>query len=115
MAEHFVYTEGVRGSSPLAPTVTAGSTSSEVGPLCHVLTEKVCGMKWDEVRKLYPDRWLLIEAVHAHSDSAERMLDDLNVLEPFADSVAAMHHYAQLHHQTPQRELYVVHTSRESL
>src|SRR5690242_16425946 len=30
LAEHFVYTEGVRGSSPLAPTLTDEPTFTEV-------------------------------------------------------------------------------------
>ena len=72
-------------------------------------------MKWNEIRAQYPNQWLLIEAVQAHSEAGERKLDGLNVLESFADSVAGMHKYAQLHHQTPERELYVFHTSRENL
>lgn len=72
-------------------------------------------MNWDEIRVHYPEQWLLIEAIQAHSDADKRILDDLSVLEIFGDSAAAMRKYAMLHHQEPQRELYVFHTSREKL
>jgi hypothetical protein len=72
-------------------------------------------MQWDEIRTRYPNQWLLIEAIQAHSDAGMRILDKLNIVEPFNDSAAAMREYALLHHQQPQRELYVFHTSRETL
>ncbi len=72
-------------------------------------------MKWNEIRAQYTNQWLLVEAVQAHSDSGKRILDDLRVLEISTDSVAAMHKYGELHQQAPQRELYVLHTSRERL
>jgi hypothetical protein len=72
-------------------------------------------MKWTEIRAQYPNQWLLIEAVQAHSEAGERILEDLNALESFSDSVAAMHKYAELHHQAPRRELYIFHSSREYL
>lgn len=72
-------------------------------------------MKWDEIRAHYPDQWLLIEAIQAHSDAGKRILDELSILEMFGDSASAMRKYATLHHSEPQRELYVFHTSREKL
>lgn len=72
-------------------------------------------MKWDRIRLQFPQKWLLVEAVKAHSDSGKRIVDDLAVVDDFADSVTAMQHYTKLHRQTPDRELYVVHTSREVL
>ncbi|MBI5653220.1 MAG: hypothetical protein HZC40_22655 [Chloroflexi bacterium] len=72
-------------------------------------------MQWDEIRTRYPQQWLLIEAIQAHSESSRRILDQLAVVNSFSDSVAAMQTYSQLHHQFPERELYVFHTSRENL
>ena len=73
-------------------------------------------MKWNEIRAQYPtNQWLLIEAIQAHSDAGERIVDDLTVVERFVDSVSAMLKYEELHHQAPERELYVFHTSREKL
>jgi len=42
-------------------------------------------------------------------------LDDIAVLATYPDSVAAMKSYANLHHEEPQRELYICHTDREEL
>ena len=72
-------------------------------------------MKWHEIRAAYPNQWLLVEAVQAHSDTGKRILDELSVLEICEDSATAMHKYGELHQQAPQRELYVLHTSREKL
>mgnify|MGYP000509335840 CR=1 FL=1 len=72
-------------------------------------------MKWQEIRTHYPEQWLLVEAIKAHSLDNKRILDQLAVVGAFSDSVAAMKGYAQLHHQAPERELYVFHSSREAL
>jgi len=72
-------------------------------------------MIWKEVRTHYPDQWLLIEAVHAHSEASHRILDEIAVINAFTNSQEAMRSYAQLHHQSPEHELYVVHTARKTL
>ena len=72
-------------------------------------------MVWQEIRKQYPQRWLLVEAIKASSAAHKRILEQLAVVDTFPDSVAAMQRYAQLHHEAPQRELYVLHTCRETL
>jgi hypothetical protein len=72
-------------------------------------------MQWDEIRRHYPDQWLLLEAIVAHSEGNMRIPDQLAVIAAFADSDAAMARYAQLHTSDPQRELYVFHTSRSTL
>ena len=72
-------------------------------------------MRWQEIRTHYPQQWLLVEAIQAHSDANRRILEQLAVVSAFSDSVAAMQSYSQLHHQAPERELYVFHTSRETL
>lgn len=82
-------------------------------------------MKWQEIRRHYPQQWLLVEAIKAHSEAnasgTYRILEQLAVVSTFPDSVAAMRSYVQLRRegrlcfQAPQRELYVFHTSREAL
>jgi len=72
-------------------------------------------MKWQEVRQSHPDRWLLVEAAQAHSDADQRILDDLVVLDTYEDSAVAMRDYAQMHRKRPDKELYVLHTSREEI
>ncbi|MCL0060427.1 hypothetical protein M1N93_02405 [Dehalococcoidia bacterium] len=72
-------------------------------------------MKWQEIRIHYPQRWLLVEAIQARSEARKRILEELAVVGTFSDSVTALKSYQQLHHEAPERELYVFHTSRETL
>jgi hypothetical protein len=72
-------------------------------------------VKWSEIRAHYPQQWLLAEAITAHSQAGKRIVDELAVIEILPDSVTAMSHYALLHRAMPERELYVLHTSREHL
>ena len=72
-------------------------------------------MQWSQIRELYPRQWLLVEAVEAHSEEGQRILDDIDVIQSFSDSVVAMRHYQELHRLDPHREMYVVHTDREYL
>ena len=72
-------------------------------------------MQWSEIRRHYPDEWLLIEAIEARSENGHRILDDIAVVASFPDSVAAMKRYTSLHHEAPHRELYVCHTQRQEL
>ncbi len=72
-------------------------------------------MQWNEIRNHYPHRWLLVEAIKAHSESGKRVLQQLAVVSTFPDSAAAMRAYVQLHRQSPERELYVLHTDREKI
>lgn len=72
-------------------------------------------MEWNAIRQTYPHRWLLVEALEAHSQSGKRILDDLSVVDSFPDGVAAMKGYKELHHRAPERELYILHTDRENL
>ena len=72
-------------------------------------------MKWQEIRANYPKKWLLIEAIKARSETDKRILEDLAVLDTFSDSSVALKNYQKLHHEAPERELYVFHTSRKVL
>ena len=72
-------------------------------------------MKWAEIRTHYPQQWLMIEAIKAHSENNKRILDEISVVGKYPDSVSAMKSYIQLHQDVPERELYVFHTTREEL
>ncbi|MGB9669498.1 MAG: hypothetical protein ACPL3P_05125 [Anaerolineales bacterium] len=72
-------------------------------------------MKWDEVRKVYPDQWLIIEAIKAHSEAGHRLLDKIAVLETCEDGMSALKRYRELRQTYPDHEYYYVHTSREEL
>ena len=73
-------------------------------------------MKWSEIRNTYPDQWLVVEALEAHTKPDNRLhIERFAVVEPCADGSSAMQAYRRLHQQYPEREFYFVHTSREEL
>ena len=73
-------------------------------------------MLWPEVRKAYPNQWLIIEALEARTmPDNRRWLGRLAVIESCPDGKAALQRYRHLHHEYPTREFYFVHTSREEL
>src|SRR5207247_15023 len=86
---------------------------------CHVFESRALQelhtMQWQDIRQHYPHQWLLVEALTAHSTSGKRILEQLAVIDTFPDSGTAMQRYTQLHRDAPERELYVFHTSRETL
>jgi len=73
-------------------------------------------MQWPEIRRAYPDQWLVVEALEAHTTSdRQRVPDRLAVIELCPDGSAAFQCYRRLHQQFAQREFYFLHTSREAL
>jgi len=73
-------------------------------------------MKWSEIRNTYPDQWLVVEALEAHTKADNRRhIERFAVIEPCADGSSAMQAYRRLHQEYPEREFYFVHTSREEL
>lgn len=38
-------------------------------------------MKWERVKMLYKDQWIVIEAIEAHTDGSERILDEISVVD----------------------------------
>lgn len=72
-------------------------------------------MLWEEVRKAYPDKWVVFEAIDAHSENNYRIVDEIAIINYFSGSMEAFHKHSELHKQKPNRELYFFHTSREKL
>jgi len=73
-------------------------------------------MQWSEVRKHYPSQWVLIEAIVAATQGNKRVVDELSVVGSFNEnSKEALRTYLKLHREDKQRELYVIHTSRDLL
>lgn len=73
-------------------------------------------MLWSEIRERYPNQWLIVEALEAHTSSEnQRFLDRLAVIESCPDPKEAMQRYRQLHRKYPEREFYFLHTSREEI
>ncbi|MDF9407688.1 hypothetical protein L7E55_04830 [Pelotomaculum isophthalicicum JI] len=73
-------------------------------------------MLWIEVKRAYPNQWVIIEAIEAHTEGDKRIIAQMTVVDNFQDdNNKALLQYLQLHRKHRERELYVVHTSRPEL
>lgn len=59
-------------------------------------------MKWTDVRQRFPSQWLLVEATRAHSEDDRRIVEDLAVVDCFANGASAMKGYSELHRREPK-------------
>lgn len=69
-------------------------------------------MKWKGIRNQYPHQWLLLEAMDAHTESNRRIVEQFSVLNSYINSHQAMKSYSQIHHESPDRELYVLNLNK---
>ncbi len=73
-------------------------------------------MQWPDIRKTYPDQWVVIEGMDTRaSDDGKRLFNRLAVVEICPDGASAMRLYREFHKQYPTREFYFIHTSHEKL
>ena len=72
-------------------------------------------MRWEDVRKVYPQQWLVIEALEAYTHDQRRVLERIAVVEVCLNGDAAFQSYRRLHKEHPEREFYFVSTDREEL
>lgn len=72
-------------------------------------------MKWSEARVMYPDKWLLFEAIEAHSCEGRRFVDELSVINSYDKGQEALKAYAEKHKKDKSREMYVYSTKNEEL
>lgn len=72
-------------------------------------------MKWEEVRKIYADKWILFEAIEAHSKDGKRIIDDLSVINSYEEGKEALKEYADKHRKDKAREMYVYNTKNKQL
>ena len=73
-------------------------------------------MKWQEIRQQFPQKWLLIESTNAYTmANKHRVIEQITVISHFDDFYTGMKVYKKLHQANPYREMYVVHTDRQSL
>ncbi|EKD94280.1 MAG: hypothetical protein ACD_26C00137G0002 [uncultured bacterium] len=71
---------------------------------------------WEDVKKTYPAQWVLIEAVNAKTEGEKRIIEQLDIVNNFADDGdRAFQRYIELHKVHKEREYYIYHTSNENL
>lgn len=72
-------------------------------------------MKWETVRELYKDKWILIEAMKACSNGGKRIVEDMSVVGVYDKGNEALKDYANRHKEDKSREFYVYNTANEEL
>ena len=72
-------------------------------------------MKWSEVRKHYPGKVVLVEALKARSYDNKRYIEDMTVVSCHENTKEAWEEYKKLRKDSPAREFYIFHTSKEQI
>lgn len=72
-------------------------------------------MKWEEARKIYSKKWILFEAIEAHSEEGKRIIDDLSVINTYEKGNEALKEYSEKHKKDKSREMYVYSTKNKEL
>lgn len=67
-------------------------------------------MKWEEVRKIYPDRFVKLQINSSHIDGNIRYIEDVAVIEAFNDSKEATRELVRT-----TEDFIVYHTGKEKL
>ncbi|OLN32576.1 hypothetical protein [Desulfosporosinus metallidurans] len=67
-------------------------------------------MKWDEVRKIYPERFVKIQILDSHIENNIRYIDDMAVIQAFDDEKEATRELVR-----SKDEILVYHTGKEKI
>jgi hypothetical protein len=72
-------------------------------------------VRWSEIRAAYPEQWLVIEALEAHTIGNRRVFDRIAVVDICPDGRTTMARYRELRREHPYRELCFAHTGMAEL
>ncbi|NRY63763.1 hypothetical protein [Clostridium beijerinckii] len=72
-------------------------------------------MKWNEARKIYPNKWILFEAIEAYSKEGKRIVEELSVINAYDQGKDALREYSDKHKKDKSREMYVYSTKNKEL
>ena len=67
-------------------------------------------MNWNEVRKIYPDRFVKIQIMKEHIEENIRYIDDMAVIKAFEDSKEATRELVRA-----KDDIFVYHTGKEKI
>lgn len=67
-------------------------------------------MKWDEVRKLYPNRFVKLQILDSHIENNIRYIDEMAVIQAFEDEKKATRELVR-----SKDEILVYHTGKENI
>lgn len=72
-------------------------------------------MRWLEVQERFPNEWVVLEVIKAHSKNGQRFIEEVVVVDRFEKSIEVMHRYDELRKEQSHREYCFFHTSRLNL
>ncbi|HVJ48951.1 hypothetical protein [Desulfitobacterium sp.] len=67
-------------------------------------------MKWEEVRRIYPERFVKIQILNSHVENNIRFIDDMAVIQAFVDEKEATRELVRA-----KDEILVYHTGKEKI
>ncbi len=67
-------------------------------------------MKWDKVRRLYPERFVKIQILASHIENSIRFIDDMAVIQAFEDEKEATRELVRA-----TDDILVYHTGKEKI
>jgi hypothetical protein len=50
-------------------------------------------MRWLDVQERFPNEWVVLEVIKAHSKEGHRFIEEVIVIDRFENSLEAMHRY----------------------
>jgi hypothetical protein len=72
-------------------------------------------MIWNEVRKAYPNKWIVFDSLKQHEKDNKLIIEKVSVIEVFDDLNDAFKCYRMLRRENKTRELSLGNTKEESL
>jgi hypothetical protein len=72
-------------------------------------------MRWTEVQERFPNEWVVLEVIKAHSRDGHRYIEEVVVIDRYEKSDKAMCRYDELRKEQPNREYCFFHTLRPNL
>ena len=72
-------------------------------------------MLWKDVRKSYPNKWVVFESLKQHEEDNKVIVEDVAIIEVFDDLNTAFKHYCTLHKENKNHELSFGNTKNKIL
>jgi hypothetical protein len=72
-------------------------------------------MNWIEVRKSYPNKWVVLEGLKTRKQGNQKYYDNISVMESFDDGNLALKACNSFHKEYPKRDFHFIHTTHEKL
>ena len=72
-------------------------------------------MKWNEVRKRYPNKWIVYESLTQYEEDNMLIVTDLAIIKVFDDINGAYKYYCRMHKENKLRQLNIGDTRKQDL